>query len=273
MKPKFDQFIRQRQYLMNVSPATIQWYTHAFKNLHSESPSQTELQDMVVSMRERGMRETGCNSVIRAINSYLKWLGSPERVLYLKEPERLLPTLTATQVKLLVKWKPKTFTERRLHLLVLILLDTGCRISEVLGLRCADCDLDNLLFTVTGKGRKTRRIPFSLELRRVLARYIMYYCPRQEDFVLASRDGHRLGRRDCLRDVKQQCRRLGFMPPERTIHAFRHTYATNYLRRGGSVAFLQRLLGHSDIQTTMAYVHLATEDLQAVHQQISLLAA
>lgn len=51
----------------------------------------------------------------------------------------------------------------------------------------------------------------------------------------------------------------------------RHTFATEYLKRGGSVAYLQRILGHSSITTTMAYVHLQTADLQSVHERMSIL--
>jgi integrase/recombinase XerD len=151
----------------------------------------------------------------------------------------------------------------------MMLLDTGTRIDEVLTLRTQDVDMDNLLLTVTGKGRKQRRIPFSFELRRVLYRHIA----DRQGLVFATRHGKKLGRRNVLRDVKLLCRKLGFAPPERTLHAFRHTFAVNYLRRGGGVFHLQKVLGHSSLDMTRRYASLMTEDLQAVHQQISLLAA
>jgi len=53
----------------------------------------------------------------------------------------------------------------------------------------------------------------------------------------------------------------------------RHTFAVNYLRRGGSVFHLQKCLGHSTLEMTRRYANLMTEDLQAVHQRVSLLAA
>jgi integrase/recombinase XerD len=74
-----------------------------------------------------------------------------------------------------------------------------------------------------------------------------------------------------LRNVKSLCTRLGFDPPRRTLHAFRHTFAVNYLRRGGSVFHLQKVLGHSTLEMTRRYANLLTEDLQAVHQRVSLL--
>ena len=74
-----------------------------------------------------------------------------------------------------------------------------------------------------------------------------------------------------LRDVKRLCRRLGFDPPARTLHAFRHTFAVNYLRRGGSVFHLQKVLGHSTLEMTRRYANLMTEDLQQMHERVSLL--
>src|ERR1700737_2955236 len=121
----FSEFIRERTYLHNVSPATVEWYKHSLKWLRSESPSKRELQDSVMRMREKGLKATGCNSAIRAINAYMKWSGSPLKIPQMKEPQIVLPTFTAAQVSRLVNWKPKGFYQRRLHLLVLILLDTG----------------------------------------------------------------------------------------------------------------------------------------------------
>ena len=67
------EFIKERQYVMNVSPATIRWYTSALKWLDSEEPTQEELTRLVVRMRERGLKATGRNAATRAINAYLHW--------------------------------------------------------------------------------------------------------------------------------------------------------------------------------------------------------
>src|ERR1700723_2056927 len=100
--PRFEQFIRERQYLHNVTPATVEWYKNSLKRLCSESPSQAELNEAVMRMREKGLKATGCNAVIRAINSYLHWQSRGERkcgpgcqhlhVRQLKEPQYILPT-------------------------------------------------------------------------------------------------------------------------------------------------------------------------------------
>lgn len=265
------QFIQERRYLSNVSLATVEWYKQSLRWLGTESPTADDLKAFVMRMREKGLKPTACNNRIRAVNAYLKWTGSPLRASKLKEPQLVLPTFAASQVKLMLGWKPRNFYQRRLHLLLLILLDTGCRISETLDLRVSDCDFDNLLLTLNGKGGKQRKVPFSFELRRHLVRYTRDFCPHAHVVMLGTRKGYRLDRHVMARDVKLLCKRLGFDPPARTLHAFRHTFAVNYLRRGGSVFHLQKVLGHSSLEMTRRYANLMTEDLQAIHQQVSLL--
>jgi integrase/recombinase XerD len=194
---KFSQFVRERQYLQNVSPATVEWYKHSFKWLRTENPSEQELKDAVIRMREKGLKATGCNSAIRAINAYLKWIGSPHRLRYLKEEHRVLPTFSAPDIKKILAYQPnpKNRYQRRLQLLILVLLDTGCRIDEVLSLKAADCDLDNLLFTVMGKGRKQRKIPFSFELRRHLCQFLVDLHPEQ--LIFTTRHGKKTRQAKC----------------------------------------------------------------------------
>ncbi len=267
-----QQFIKERKYLSNVSPATIDWYEYCLKWMPAEVTADS-LKCAVIGMRERGLKASGCNSVIRACNAYLKQSGSPVKIPSLKEPQTICPTFATEQVKLIITWKASLRVHRRLRLLLLILIDTGCRIDEVLSLRASNCDLDNLLFTVTGKGRKQRRVPFSFELRRALFKYCVDYKRRGDVLLLVTRNETKLGRRVVLRDAKLLCKRLGFNPPARTLHAFRHTFAVNYLRRGGSVFHLQKMLGHTSLDMTRRYANLMPEDLQAVHQKLSLLGA
>ncbi len=229
----------------------------------------------------KGWKATGCNVAIRAINFYLHWHSGFDRkcgagcehprMRQLKEPKVILPTFSDAQIKRIVAVKPKGDHQRRLHLFVLLLLDTGCRISEALSVRVRDIDFDDLLVTLDGKGRKQRVVPFSFALRKALYRYVTDKARKTDNLLLATRTDTELSRNNSLRDVKALCRELGFNPPARTLHAFRHTFAVNYLRRGGSVFHLQKVLGHSSLEMTRRYANLVTADLQAVHERVSLL--
>jgi integrase/recombinase XerD len=129
MQPSFEQFIRERQYLANVTPATIEWYKDSFKWLRTESPSQEDLKDAVMRMRAKGRKATGCNSAIQAFNTYAHWAhaGSDSKcgsgcthpkVAHLKVPDLVLPTFTDQQIRQLVTLKPTRKYQRRLHTLI-----------------------------------------------------------------------------------------------------------------------------------------------------------
>src|ERR1035437_4854128 len=87
-------------------------------------------------MREKGLKATGCNAAIRAINTYLHWASAGSEVkcspvckhptiAQLKEPQLILPTFTEQQIRLLVAWKPKNKYQDRLRPITLFLLDTA----------------------------------------------------------------------------------------------------------------------------------------------------
>jgi len=141
----------------------------------------------------------------------------------------------------------------------------------VLNTRVTDFDLDNLLLTVYGKGRKERRVPFSIELRKVLFRFGQFK-ERSEitsPLMFPAREGGKWEQRNALRSHYCLLKRLGL--PQSGFHLLRHTFATQYLRAGGDVVRLSIILGHSEISTTMKYLHLLTEDLQRPHQSLSIL--
>lgn len=267
---KFEQFIKERIYLKNVSPRTVEWYRECFKRLSKHPLTEDGLKAFVIGMRESGLQPISCNGRIRVANAYLNWLGSPLKLSRLKEQEKVLATFQPDQVTRLLMWKPKTATGQRLHTIICALLDSGTRIDELLSRRVSDVDLDNMLLTVQGKGNKQRKVPVSFELRKILWRYLQGH---ESSLLFCTRNGTKLGRRDMLRDLKILCRRLGFQPPERSIHALRHTFALNYIRRGGSQFHLMKILGHTSMEMTRKYVNLQTEDLQAVHNDLSMLSA
>ncbi|MGA2337303.1 MAG: tyrosine-type recombinase/integrase [Terriglobales bacterium] len=274
-----ERFLQHKAYLQNVSPATLSWYTSALHKLPSEQPTQEQLNDLVISLRQSGLKETGVNACTRALNCYLHWNSghagkcSPgcvhPHVVPMKEPSFVPPSFTAPQVQSILRFKPESFYQKRTQLCLLIMLDTGARISEVLGLQVRSIDFDNLLLTLMGKGRKERIVPMSVELRRRLYAYTVH--KQAHDFVLSSPDGAPVNRVSQLRLAKSLCILLGFTPPARTLHACRTTMASAYVRAGGDVFRLQKMLGHSSLEMSRRYANLNTDDLSAVHQRLSLL--
>ena len=273
MAQLFDRFTQERRYLKNVSPRTIEWHEQNLKWLGVEQPTETDLREFVLRMRTAGLKASSVNCRIGSVNAYLSWTGSLLRIPKLKQESYVPATYSTNQIRLAMRWKAHGFFQRRLYVLMLTLLDTGIRLDEGLSLCVQDCNLDDLLLTVTGKGRKQRIIPFSVELRRVLAKFVLDFCPHPQQLIFNTKQGRKLSQRNVLRDVKNLCDRLRFPAPRRTIHATRHTFATEYLRRGGSLFHLQKVLGHTSLEMVRRYANLVTADLQAVHERVSLLSS
>jgi integrase/recombinase XerD len=88
--------------------------------------------------------------------------------------------------------------------------------------------------------------------------------------VFPSLSGGKWSQRNALRSYYLLQANLN-LPSKSGFHRLRHTFATEYLRAGGDVVRLSIILGHSEISTTIKYLHLLTEDLQRPHQGLSIL--
>jgi len=109
----------------------------------------------------------------------------------------------------------------------------------------------------------------SAELRKVLYRYLTRH---EHRLVFCTKHGRKLLHGNVRRDFKIICRKAGIIGVRCSFHTLRHSFAVGYLRRGGNPEFLRRILGHSSILTTQKYLRsLGVEDLQAVHNDLSLL--
>ena len=126
--------------------------------------------------------------------------------------------------------------EWRLYALVCLLIDTGARIDEVLTALVSNTDLDNLVVKVRGKGNKRTALPISVEMRKILWVYLLNIGLR---FLLTicfpTRDGNKLEYHNTLRDIKELCGRLGIEGVRLSPHGFRHSFQSNYMRRGGEI--------------------------------------
>jgi integrase/recombinase XerD len=88
--PKFEQFIKERQYVTNVSASTVEWYEQSLKWLNIESPTDADIKAIVMRMHS-SLKATTCNCRLRAIKAYVRWAGLNTAVPKLKEPQQELP--------------------------------------------------------------------------------------------------------------------------------------------------------------------------------------
>lgn len=156
----------------------------------------------------------------------------------------------------------------RTRAIVLLLLDTGLRVSELCSILIHQVDLKNRQIIVMGKGRKQRIIPFSSSVGQCLWRYLSTRPnATAADPLIASDHNRPLDRGDLAKILTRLGARAGV--PGTHAHRFRHTFAITYLRNGGDVYSLQTILGHSSLDMTRRYLAIAQVDLNSAHRRAS----
>ena len=257
-----DQFLTHGLYLRGWSARTVRTYRQGLATLPSTLTKST-LATWVVEMRQRGLTPGGINMYARTINSYLSWLhaeghiGDRLRIKLLPDPPKPLQPLSDAEIRRLVMFRPTGRIARRTWTITVTMLDTGMRIDEVLGLERANVDLQGLVLRVRGKGNRERLVPISLECRRRLYVWLKpAAAPNRlaSSFVFSTRTGHRLTARNVYRDIKAVCRQAGVVGAHVHPHAFRHCFVVTYVRNGGDIYRLFRILGHASISTTQIYL-------------------
>lgn len=152
-----------------------------------------------------------------------------------------------------------------------LMLFCGLRSCEVLALELDDVDLDDCQLRVRGKGGKERMNPMSSFVIMSLRKYLNHerpdWCSHSKCFVVLK--GSRRGQPMTPAGLRRffRYRRKVLKLPSGNAHCFRHTFCTNLIRQGVSLPVVQKLMGHSDIELTMTYVHMSFEDVAKEYQQ------
>jgi integrase/recombinase XerD len=179
----------------------------------------------------------------------LAWPALDLAVALPKRPQRIPGLLTRAEVAAILAACPNG----RYRAMLTLTYGCGLRLSEVLSVRVADIDSERKLLRVAqGKGAKDRLVPLSPTLLEHLRAYWRLYRPG--DWLFAGRTGEPLCPTSLQRAFTQAKRRAG-VTQVGGLHGLRHAYATHQLAAGMAVERLQRLMGHSDIHTTLRYVH------------------
>jgi len=163
---------------------------------------------------------------------------------------------------------------RRDEAILLLLLDTGIRASELCALTCADVDLHaGQVHVREGKGGKGRPVPFSRDTKRALYQYLNERGVEDDTPLFLSERGQVAGDGITASGLFQLVQRLGQVAGVDGVrcspHTFRHTFAIFFLRAGGNVFTLRTLLGHESLTMTNRYVAIAQADIAAQHRRFS----
>ena len=284
-----DRLIRQRQ----VSPHTCAAYRDSLRLLltfasarhgtepskldfdHLDAPVVGDFLDHIEHQRRNGIPTR--NARLVAIRSLFRFaaLRHPEhaaligRVLAIppKRFERRLVTfLTEPELEALLAAPARsTWTGRRDHALLALAAQTGLRMSELTGLRCADVHLGTgPHVSCLGKGRKQRITPITSGVVATLRVWLAERAGRPEDPLYPTRDGKTMSR-DALEHrlakyVKIAARTCPSLNQKNvTMHVLRHTAAMRLLRAGIETSVIALWLGHEQIETTHVYLHADLE--------------
>lgn len=224
-------------------------------------------------------------SSMKGFGGYLVHRGllaaNPVSALKAPKPQRTLPrVLRDDQAQSVLEAAKAEASERaddpaatRDWAMLELLYATGIRVSELTGADLQDVDLDRRFLRVTGKGNKTRVVPFGPTVLTALKAWIdrrheLFPRSGAKSIPTALFLGTRGGRID-QRQVRNIVQRATGAADGPTLspHGLRHSAATAVLEGGADLRVVQELLGHSSMATTQIYTHVGTERLQAVFKQ------
>jgi len=271
-------FLRQAE-ARNLSPNTLDWYGRMLRPLvkfaEGLSPAQisrTHLQEFLLSIPFSAANK---NAHLRAVRAFFGWLHREGYLLenpaaglpMVKEFRRVLPVLSAAQAQALLRViDTSTWTGRRDYALCVLLLDCGARISEVLGANVSDVDWAESTLLVMGKGGKQRRVPFGNLAKRALVKWLEARgeIPGQEA-LFVNRYGERLRREQAHKLIQGYGKKARITGVRVSPHSLRYTFACSWLRNGGDLLTLKRILGHSSWKMVEHYASQTASDLVAKH--------
>lgn len=185
--------------------------------------------------------------------------------------ERFPKTLSEAQVEaLLAAPDPGTGRGLRDKAMLEVLYATGMRVSELVGLKTFEADLQQGVVRIMGKGGKERLVPLGEMAIDALQTYLREARPdllagRRSDHVFLTRLGAGMSREMFWRIVKQYGAEAGIARERLSPHVLRHAFATHLINHGADLRVVQMLLGHADISTTQIYTHVARERLKTLH--------
>lgn len=281
----YDEFLDYLRAEKDVSHHTIKNYTGDFNqfinflNSKSITPKLNIVTTQVIRRyishlkNERDFSTYTIRRRIHSLSSYFKYLMEQE---YLsknpmlsihapKEPETVPKYLSKEEINLLLDMPQKYSPDHALRNKVILetFLYTGIRRQELLGLNWDDIDFGEKTLTVKfGKGKKQRIIPIGEPLLSDLWKYLQNRLPLTIQAVFISDYGNRLSVTALSQFVRRYMKILGFDKKGYTIHTLRHTFASHLAQNETSILTIQKLLGHSDLNTTQIYAHINTKHMR-----------
>jgi len=287
MKQQLDQFLEYLHTERGLSPRTVKAYRRDLDHLRKElvqrdiaAPGEVREHDiraLVARLHRQGQGGRSLQRLLAAIRSFYRWLiregqagSNPALAIRAPRQGRKLPaTLDADSVTRLLAFPAETTLAKRDKAMMELFYSSGLRLSELAGLTWTQVDTGSGMLTVTGKGNKTRMVPFGRTAAAALAEWRKArseLASPGEPAIFLSRGGTPISTRSIQARIRYWARKQG-LPQNVYPHLLRHSFASHVLESSGDLRGVQELLGHSDISTTQVYTHLDFQHLAKVYDK------
>ncbi len=290
LKGMVSAFLSTRR-LRNLSPNTITFYSQHLNKflefIESNYPdvSLEQIEHTILREYVSGLKENhsagGVNHHIKVLKILFKFMieegvitENPSRKIpKIKTDQTVIPTFSICQIKAMLEVTKyqMDFPGIRNKTLITLLFDTGCRISELLGIKQDDIQFEEKILIVRGKGGKQRIVPFG---DRSLVNLVKYLNRRnisfgKESVIFLTKFGDPLTLRMTNKIIERIGKKAKVENVRLSAHTFRHTFAKNWLMNGGDIFSLQKILGHRTLDMVRNYINITFKDIQSQHSKFS----
>lgn len=268
---------RFREYLElgNYSDHTITMYLKSIESFFSFCKSNKELDVCYQEFARRYMLKVkSCGHSWSTINIHYssmklfseKVRGEEWNIAHLPRPKgekNLQRILSKEEIARLIG-APRNLKHKAI---IALMYGTGMRVSEVINLKLSDIDSDRLeLFVERGKGSKDRIIRLPQTLLKLLRVYCIKHRPVQ--YLIEGRVVGQPYTQSSVGKVIKRSAKIAKISKAVSPHTLRHSYATHHLENGTDLLYLKEQLGHSNIKTTLKYLHLCKERVRLLNHPI-----
>ena len=283
-----DQFTHHLRVERGLAENTISSYSRDlsrffdFLERRSCSPFKVSQDDVVdyigslegaLSLRSMARNLSALKSFFRFLVSDGKIEANPARLLNTpKLPKRLPSVLSREEVEVLLS-QPDSAHPRgqRDKAMLELLYATGLRVSELVGLKISNMNLEAGYVRTLGKGSKERMVPMGAKAMEALKEYladgrIRLLKQKSASHLFVNAWGKPLSRQGFWKIIKQYGLKAGIRK-EMKPHLLRHSFASHLLEYGADLRSVQIMLGHADISTTQIYTHVTRERLKQIHEK------
>ena len=272
----YEEFLRDLQFNRNYSDHTISAYKRDLDYYKEFSKGKKKnIQKFYEFLDKKNLSPRSQARVISCIRSYFRFLQRHgKRSLELKhlnlpKVQNKLPQLISLK-EFKALWmackEGSEYLSLRNELVLSFLYGLGCRVSELISLNIQDFNETEAWLSVLGKGNKQRLLPLHPKLYQLLVVYLKKSRPhlgkKEKSCLIFNNRGNRPSRVDIWRWLKNWSLKAGFNKTK-SPHSFRHGCATGLLEKGADLRTIQKLLGHSNIQTTQIYTSVSSKKLKS----------